>query len=86
MFAFLLFRKRMAPGSKVRKFEFPKTGTLTLPYAAYREMLKKRFLEQMDEPRLAAAIALYIRCAGYTVREVATSCTDHPSPPSQAAP
>ena len=71
------FRKRMAPDATVSKFEFPKTGTLTSPYAAYREMVKKRFPEKMDESRLDAAIALYMRCAGYTVQEVANELYRH---------
>ena len=64
------FRKRIAPGVEVRKHKFPRIGTLVSPYAAYREMVKKRFPEKMDESRLDAAIALYMRCAGYTMREV----------------
>lgn len=58
------FRRRIAPGVEVRKREFPRVGTLASPYAAYREMVKKRFPEKMDESRLDAAIALYMRCAG----------------------
>ena len=71
------FRKRIAPGIEVRKREFPKVGTLASPYAAYREMVKKRFPEQMDESRLDAAIALYMRCAGYTPQEVANELFRH---------
>ena len=52
------FRKRIAPDAKIRKFGFLKTGALPSPYAAYREMVKKRFPEKMDESRLDAAIAL----------------------------
>lgn len=71
------FRKRIASDAKVRKFGFPQTGTLPSPYAAYREMVKKRFPEQMDESRLDAAIALYMRCAGYTMQEVANELFRH---------
>ncbi len=71
------FRKRIAPGVEVRKREFPRGGTLTSPYAAYREMVKKRFPEKMDESRLDAAIALYMRCAGYTRQEVANELFRH---------
>lgn len=71
------FRRRIAPGVGVRKFEFPKTGTLTSPYAAYRQMLKKRFPEKTDESRLDAALALYMRCAGYTMQEVASELYRH---------
>ena len=71
------FRKRIAPGVEVRKRKFPKTGTLTSPYAAYREMVKKRFPEKMDESRLDAAIALYMHCAGYTMQEVANELYRH---------
>lgn len=71
------FRKRIAPGVEVRQREFPKTGTLASPYAAYRSMVKKRFPEKMDESRLDAAIALYMRCAGYTMQEVANELYRH---------
>lgn len=71
------FRKRIAPGVEVRKREFPRVGTLASPYAAYREMVKKRFPEKMDESRLDAAIALYMRCAGYTPQEVANEVFRH---------
>ncbi len=71
------FRKRIAPSVEVRKREFPKVGTLASPYAAYREMVKKRFPEKMDESRLDAAIALYMRCAGYTPQEVANELFRH---------
>ena len=71
------FRKRITPGVEVRKRTFPKTGALPSPYAAYREMVKKRFPEKMDESRLDAAIALYMRCAGYTPQEVANELYRH---------
>ena len=65
------FRKRIAPGVEVRKREFPKVGKLTSPYAAYREMVKKRIPEKIDATSLDATIVLYMRCAGYTPQEVA---------------
>ena len=71
------FRRRIAPGVEVRKREFPGVGTVASPYAAYREMVKKRFPEKMDESRLDAAIALYMRCAGYTPQEVANEVFRH---------
>lgn len=71
------FRKRIAPDAKIRKFAFPKTSNLTSPYAAYREMVKRRFSEKMDESRRDAAIALYMRCAGYTPQEVANELFRH---------
>ena len=71
------FRRRIAPGVEVRKREFPRVGTLASPYAAYREMAKKRFPEKMDESRLDASIALYMRCAGYTPQEVANELFRH---------
>lgn len=71
------FRKRIASGVEVRKRTFPRVGTLPSPYAAYREMVKKRFPEKMDESRLDAAIALYMRCAGYTPQEVANELYRH---------
>ena len=71
------FRKRIAPGIEVRQREFPRVGTQASPYMAYREMVKKRFPEKMDDSRLYAAIALYMRCAGYTVQEVANELYRH---------
>lgn len=71
------FRKRIAPGVEIRQCEFPKVGTLASPYTAYREMVKKRFPEKMDESRLDAAIALYMRCAGYTVQEIVNELYRH---------
>lgn len=71
------FRKRIAPGVEVRKREFPRVGTLSSPYIAYRKLVKKRFPEKMDESRLDAAIALYMRCAGYTAQEVANELFRH---------
>ena len=54
------FRKRISPGVEVRQRDFPRVGTLASPYTAYREMVKKRFPEKMDDSRLDAAIALYM--------------------------
>lgn len=71
------FRKRIASGVEVRKRTFPRVGTLPSPYAAYRKMVKKRFPEKMDESRLDAAIALYMRCSGYTPQEVANELYRH---------
>ncbi len=71
------FRKRIASGVEVRKRKFPRVGTLPSPYAAYREMVKKRFPEKMDKSRLDAAIALYMRCSGYTPQEVANELYRH---------
>jgi hypothetical protein len=55
---------------RLEKFTFSKIGTLEKPYPAYRELVKKRFQEKMDESRLDAMIAIYMRCAGYTHNEV----------------
>ncbi|WP_428829475.1 hypothetical protein [Bilophila wadsworthia] len=40
-------------------------------------MVKQRFPEKMDESRLDAAIALYMRCAGYTRQDVAGELYRH---------
>ena len=71
------FRKRISPGVEVRQRDFPRVGTLASPYTAYREMVKKRFPEKMDDSRLDAVIALYMRCAGYTVQDVANELYRH---------
>lgn len=71
------FRKRIAPGVEVRQREFTRVGTLASPYVAYRKMVTKLFPEKMDESRLDATIALYMRCAGYTMQEVANELYRH---------
>jgi hypothetical protein len=48
------FRKRITPDMRLERFTFSKIGNLEQPYPAYREMIKKRFPEQMDESRLNA--------------------------------
>jgi hypothetical protein len=64
------FRKRITPDMRLERFTFSKIGNLEQPYPAYREMVKKRFPEKMDESRLDAMIALWMRCTGYTYNEV----------------
>lgn len=71
------FCKRIAPGVEVRQHEFPRVDTQVSSYTAYLEIVKKRFPEKMDASRLDAAIALYMRCAGYTVQEVANELYRH---------
>jgi hypothetical protein len=55
----------------VKPFQFSKIGSMPSPYAAYREIMAKRFQENMDASRLDAAVALRMRLAGYTHAEVA---------------
>jgi hypothetical protein len=55
---------------RLERFTFSKIGNLEQPYPAYREMVKKRFPENMDESRIDAMIALWMRCTGYTYNEV----------------
>jgi hypothetical protein len=55
----------------VKPFQFSKIGDMASPYAAYREIITKRFPENMDASRLDAAVALRMRLAGYTRAEVA---------------
>jgi hypothetical protein len=64
------FRNRITPDMRLERFTFSKIGNLEQPYRAYRELVRKRFLEKMDESRLDAMIAMYMRCAGYTYNEV----------------
>jgi hypothetical protein len=64
------FRRRITPDLEVRKFAFPKIGNLSEPYTAYRAVVKKRFPEKLDESRLDALIALYMRCAGYEYQDI----------------
>ena len=71
------FCKRIAPGVEVRQYEFPSVGTQASPYAANRNTVKKRFPEKMDDSRLDAVIALNMRCAGYTMQEVANELYRH---------
>lgn len=62
---------------EVRQREFSRVGTLASSYATYRKMVTKRFPEKMDESRLDVAIALYMRCAGYTMQEIANELYRH---------
>ncbi|MDR2056623.1 MAG: relaxase/mobilization nuclease domain-containing protein [Desulfovibrio sp.] len=64
-------RRRVFYGMNVKPFQFPKIGDMASPYAAYREIITKRFPENMDASRLDAAVALRMRVAGYTREEVA---------------
>jgi hypothetical protein len=64
-------RRRVLYGMNVKPFQFSKIGNMPSPYAAYREIMAKRFPEKMDESRLDAAVALRMRLAGYTRAEVA---------------
>lgn len=79
------FRRRVAPHMQVRPFEFPRTGVLTTPFPAYREMVKRRFADvKLAQSRLDYMTALYLRCAGYTKTEVSDELARHspPRPPS----
>ena len=79
------FRRRIAPDMRVRPFEFPKTGALTTPFPAYREMVRRRFANtKLARSRLDYMTALYLRCAGYTKSEVLAELSRHtPAPSSQ---
>lgn len=70
---------------QVRPFEFPRTGVLTTPFPAYREMVKRRFADvKLAQSRLDYMTALYLRCAGYTKPEVSDELARHsPAPSSQ---
>jgi hypothetical protein len=65
------FRRRVTPGMEVWRPEFPKIGNMASPYRAYRELVQKRYPEKMDESRLDAAVALWMRATGYSRPEVA---------------
>ena len=72
------FRRRIAPHMRVRPFEFPRTGVLSTPFPAYREMVKRRFADvKLARSRLDYMTALYLRCAGYTTQEVANEVFRH---------
>jgi hypothetical protein len=43
------FRKRITPDMRLERFTFSKIGNLEQPYPAYRELVKKRFPEKMDD-------------------------------------
>ena len=79
------FRRRVAPDMRVRPFEFPRTGALSTPFPAYREMVKRRFADvKLARSRLDYMTALYLRCAGYTKAEVSEEFSRHaPAPSSQ---
>lgn len=72
------FRRRITPDMEVREFEFPKTGTLSTPFAAYQEVVKRRFADvKLARSRLDYMTALYLRCAGYSRADVANGIYRH---------
>ena len=74
-----------SPGVKVR-VNFPKPALWPHPMPPTGKWSKKRFPEKMDESRLDAVIALYMRCAGYTPQEVANDLYRHaPAAPTDRA-
>jgi hypothetical protein len=64
------YRRRKELGADVQTFEFPKIGDMVSPYTAYRELLLQKSPEKIDDSRLDAMIALRMRLAGYTMKEV----------------
>jgi hypothetical protein len=74
------FRRRITPGMRIKKLEFPQLGDISAPYTAYREMVKKRFPEKMDESRLDMLVALYMRCAGYKDHEIGAGILQEAKP------
>lgn len=68
----LKYHRRLKPGMKRERPRFTKpSGSLASPYRAYREQAKKRFPEPMDNSRLDAVIALWMRVTGYSKAEAA---------------
>lgn len=65
------FRKRIRPDMEVRKFEFPKIGSLAAPYRACLEILQKENPGAIDASRMDSLLALHMRLAGYTPQETA---------------
>lgn len=58
-------------GMEVRKFEFPKIGSLAAPYRACLEILQKENPGAIDASRMDSLLALHMRLAGYTPQETA---------------
>ena len=79
------FRRRLTPDMRVRPFDFPRTGALSTPFPAYREMVKRRFVDvKLAQSRLDYMAALYLRCAGYSKADVSEELARHaPAPSSQ---
>jgi hypothetical protein len=75
------FRRRITPGMEIRRCEFPKVSSMPSPYSAYREVIKKKFSEPMDDSRLDAVTALWMRAAGYNAYEVADEMFKKARPP-----
>ena len=77
------FRRRITPNMNIRQFEFPRTGTLDTPFAAYQEMVKRRFADvKLARSRLDYMTALYLRYAGYSKADVANGIYRHTPAPS----
>jgi len=64
------YRSRISSGMDVKEFQFPKIGDMASPYMAYRDVIRKRYTEKLDDSRLDAMVALWMRVAGYTAPEV----------------
>jgi hypothetical protein len=64
------YRRRIAPDTEIKTFQFPRIGSMASPYAAYREAVRKKCPDRPDESRLDAMIALWMRATGYTYQEV----------------
>ncbi len=68
---FWRFRKRITPDMKLWSYEFPLRCSLEKPFAAFQEMVRRRFADiHMDTSRLNAMTALYLRCAGFKRKTV----------------
>ena len=69
--ALFKYRRRVSPGMKAERREFPKVSELPSPYRAYRRLVEKSFVEPMDDSRCDAIVAMRMRVAGYSRQETA---------------
>ena len=80
------FRNRITPDMQVREFRFDQLCKLKKPFACFRDMVREKYADvHMDQSRLDAMTALYLRCAGYTMDTVDQELIRHsPRPTTEA--
>lgn len=76
-------RGRITPDMQVRQVRFPRQCGLESPLFGFQAMVQERYADVcMDQWRLDATTALYLRCAGYTMDDVDQDLMRHAPRPS----
>ena len=80
------FRNRITPDMQVREYRVDPLCKLKKPFACFRDMVREKYADvHMDQSRLDAMTALYLRCTGYTMDTVDQELIRHsPRPTTEA--